>query len=69
MADEAIAGFGRIIARHRHEWLRAFLGGCGGVASMCGGVVRACGAKRARFGADAPAYANSTGGDTGNAGC
>jgi hypothetical protein len=36
---------------------------------MCGGVVRACGAKRARFGADAPAYANSTGGDTGNAGC
>ena len=68
MADEAIAGFGRIIARHRQKAAR-LLGGWGGVASMCGGVVRACGAERARFGADAPAYANSTRGDTGNAGC
>src|SRR5262249_28062666 len=60
MANEAIAGFGRIIARHRHKWLRAFLEGPGGVASVCHGVERSSGAERTRFGTSASAYANAT---------
>lgn len=58
----------RIIARHRHEWLRALLGGWGGVASVGCGVVRVCGAGRARVRADTSAYASSTCTDTGSAG-